>query len=103
MWENGGIMALPSIPPAAQMRAPQALDGPSRASFAAVRATPQGARQLDPSRDIPATQEQPERTLKVTLAQPRGFCAGVARAPATAPRALANYGPPVHVRHEIAP
>src|SRR5213080_1765126 len=101
MWENGGIMALPPIPPAAQMRAPQALDGPSGASFAAVRATPQGARQLDPSRDIPATQERPERTIKVMLAQPRGFCAGVVRAIEIVERALEKYGPPVYVRHEI--
>jgi len=101
MWENGGIMALPPIPPAAQMRAPQALDGPSGASFAAVRATPQGARQLDPSRDIPATQEQPGRTIKVMLAQPRGFCAGVVRAIEIVERALEKYGPPVYVRHEI--
>ena len=94
-------MALPPIPPAAQMRAPQALDGPSGASFAAVRATPQGARQLDPSRDIPATQERPERTIKVMLAQPRGFCAGVVRAIEIVERALEKYGPPVYVRHEI--
>src|SRR5213080_1795658 len=101
MWENGGIMALPPIPPAAQMRPPQAPDGPSRASLAAVRAAPQGARQLDPSRDIPATQEQPGRTIKVMLAQPRGFCAGVVRAIEIVERALEKYGPPVYVRHEI--
>src|SRR5437773_9351563 len=94
-------MALPPIPPAAQMRPPQAPDGPSRASLAAVRAAPQGARQLDPSRDIPATQEQPGRTIKVMLAQPRGFCAGVVRAIEIVERALEKYGPPVYVRHEI--
>src|SRR5437667_12186168 len=101
MWENGGIMALPPIPPAAQMRPRPAPDGPSRASLAAVRAAPQGARQLDPSRDIPATQEQPGRTIKVMLAQPRGFCAGVVRAIEIVERALEKYGPPVYVRHEI--
>src|SRR5437667_7143491 len=101
MWENGGIMALPPIPPAAQMRPRPAPDGPSRASLAAVRAAPQGARQLDPSRDIPATQEQPSRAIKVILAQPRGFCAGVVRAIEIVERALKKYGPPVYVRHEI--
>ena len=42
-----------------------------------------------------------ERTLKVVLAQPRGFCAGVERAIDIVERALALYGPPVYVRHEI--
>ena len=42
-----------------------------------------------------------ERTLKVILAQPRGFCAGVERAIDIVERALAIYGPPVYVRHEI--
>ncbi|WP_439814848.1 4-hydroxy-3-methylbut-2-enyl diphosphate reductase [Zavarzinia sp. CC-PAN008] len=39
--------------------------------------------------------------LKVLLAQPRGFCAGVERAIDIVERALAKYGPPVYVRHEI--
>lgn len=39
--------------------------------------------------------------LKVILAQPRGFCAGVDRAIEIVERALALYGPPVYVRHEI--
>ncbi len=38
---------------------------------------------------------------KVVLAQPRGFCAGVEMAVATVERALAQYGPPLHVFHEI--
>ena len=41
------------------------------------------------------------RTLKVFLAQPRGFCAGVERAIEIVERALKIYGPPVYVRHEI--
>ncbi|MGD9921318.1 MAG: 4-hydroxy-3-methylbut-2-enyl diphosphate reductase [Pseudorhodoplanes sp.] len=41
------------------------------------------------------------RTLKVFLAQPRGFCAGVVRAIDIVERALKKYGPPVYVRHEI--
>jgi (E)-4-hydroxy-3-methyl-but-2-enyl pyrophosphate reductase (IPP and DMAPP forming) len=39
--------------------------------------------------------------MKVILAQPRGFCAGVVRAIEIVERALGNYGPPVYVRHEI--
>ena len=39
--------------------------------------------------------------LRVVLAQPRGFCAGVERAIEIVERALAIYGPPVYVRHEI--
>ncbi|NBX73553.1 MAG: 4-hydroxy-3-methylbut-2-enyl diphosphate reductase [Alphaproteobacteria bacterium] len=39
--------------------------------------------------------------MKVFLAQPRGFCAGVERAIAIVEMALAKYGPPVYVRHEI--
>jgi 4-hydroxy-3-methylbut-2-en-1-yl diphosphate reductase len=39
--------------------------------------------------------------MKVILAQPRGFCAGVVRAIDIVERALEKYGPPVYVRHEI--
>ncbi|MSR74214.1 MAG: 4-hydroxy-3-methylbut-2-enyl diphosphate reductase [Planctomycetes bacterium] len=39
--------------------------------------------------------------LKVTLAAPRGFCAGVERAIEIVERALQRYGPPVYVRKEI--
>lgn len=38
---------------------------------------------------------------KVILARPRGFCAGVEMAVATVERALAKYGPPLYVFHEI--
>ena len=41
------------------------------------------------------------RHLKIILAQPRGFCAGVERAIEIVERALKIYGPPVYVRHEI--
>lgn len=40
-------------------------------------------------------------TLKILLAKPRGFCAGVDRAIQIVERALKQYGPPVYVRHEI--
>ena len=39
--------------------------------------------------------------MKVILAQPRGFCAGVERAIEIVERALQKYGRPVYVRHEI--
>jgi 4-hydroxy-3-methylbut-2-en-1-yl diphosphate reductase len=39
--------------------------------------------------------------MKVLLAQPRGFCAGVERAIQTVERALALRGAPIYVRHEI--
>ncbi len=39
--------------------------------------------------------------LNVVLCSPRGFCAGVVRAIDSVERALAIYGPPVYVRHEI--
>src|SRR5712671_3564593 len=50
-----------------------------------------------------ATRTDATRTdaIKVVLAQPRGFCAGVVRAIEIVERALEKYGPPVYVRHEI--
>nr|WP_158915999.1 4-hydroxy-3-methylbut-2-enyl diphosphate reductase [Caulobacter sp. S45] len=39
--------------------------------------------------------------MRVVLAQPRGFCAGVVRAIDIVERALQKYGQPVYVRHEI--
>lgn len=39
--------------------------------------------------------------VRVVLAQPRGFCAGVVRAIEIVERALDQYGKPVYVRHEI--
>ncbi|MSO70561.1 MAG: 4-hydroxy-3-methylbut-2-enyl diphosphate reductase [Alphaproteobacteria bacterium] len=47
---------------------------------------------------MPATSLPP---LKVLLATPRGFCAGVERAIEIVERALAKHGAPVYVRHEI--
>src|SRR5258706_15791198 len=43
----------------------------------------------------------PKPPLRVLLCSPRGFCAGVVRAIDSVERALALYGPPVYVRHEI--
>ena len=42
-----------------------------------------------------------KQPLRVILAQPRGFCAGVVRAVDIVERALQIYGAPVYVRHEI--
>jgi 4-hydroxy-3-methylbut-2-enyl diphosphate reductase len=38
---------------------------------------------------------------KLLLSKPRGFCAGVDRAIETVERALAQWGPPIYVKHEI--
>jgi len=51
------------------------------------------------SQEPAANAEKPP--LKVVLCSPRGFCAGVVRAIDSVERALALYGPPVYVRHEI--
>ena len=42
-----------------------------------------------------------KKNIKIVLAQPRGFCAGVERAIDIVERALEKYGAPVYVRHEI--
>lgn len=39
--------------------------------------------------------------MRILLAEPRGFCAGVDRAIAIVARALEKFGPPIYVRHEI--
>ncbi|WP_428332692.1 4-hydroxy-3-methylbut-2-enyl diphosphate reductase [Novosphingobium sp.] len=47
-----------------------------------------------------STPEDREK-LRVLIAAPRGFCAGVDRAIEIVERAIARYGAPVYVRHEI--
>ena len=42
-----------------------------------------------------------KRGIKVILAKPRGFCAGVERAIDIVNKTLVKYGAPVYVRHEI--
>ncbi|MCZ6343898.1 hypothetical protein O5286_29345, partial [Escherichia coli] len=37
----------------------------------------------------------------ILLANPRGFCAGVDRAISIVEKALAIYGAPIYVRHEV--
>ncbi len=41
------------------------------------------------------------KELKILLASPRGFCAGVDRAIEIVKKTLEKFGPPVYVRHEI--
>ena len=42
-----------------------------------------------------------KKELKIYLASPRGFCAGVKRAIEIVDKSLNQYGSPVYVRHEI--
>ena len=44
-----------------------------------------------------------KKDLKIYLASPRGFCAGVKRAIEIVEKAINKYGAPVYVRHEIVP
>lgn len=41
------------------------------------------------------------KKINIILAKPRGFCAGVERAVEIVEKAIAKYGAPVYVRHEI--
>mgnify|MGYP000020555109 CR=1 FL=1 len=45
--------------------------------------------------------QRKERALKIYLANPRGFCAGVDRAIEIVDLSLKTYGAPIYVRHEI--
>jgi 4-hydroxy-3-methylbut-2-en-1-yl diphosphate reductase len=54
--------------------------------------------------DADSSLKQPEglrMNKEILLAQPRGFCAGVDRAIEIVERALAEFGAPIYVRHEI--
>jgi 4-hydroxy-3-methylbut-2-en-1-yl diphosphate reductase len=48
-----------------------------------------------------ATEHHTGEHAEILLAQPRGFCAGVDRAIEIVERALAMFGAPIYVRHEI--
>jgi 4-hydroxy-3-methylbut-2-enyl diphosphate reductase len=50
---------------------------------------------------IPIETPPSKPQLRLVRCAPRGFCAGVVRAIESVERALALYGPPVYVRHEI--
>ena len=43
----------------------------------------------------------PKPELRLLIAAPRGFCAGVDRAIKIVELAIERFGPPVYVRHEI--
>ncbi|MGD0763199.1 MAG: 1-deoxy-D-xylulose-5-phosphate synthase [Roseiarcus sp.] len=65
-----------------------------------------GANQIHPAEPIAnahASVAAPRQRapLRVILAQPRGFCAGVVRAIEIVERSLEKYDQPVYVRHEI--
>jgi 4-hydroxy-3-methylbut-2-en-1-yl diphosphate reductase len=49
----------------------------------------------------PAVAQTPKPPLTIYMAAPRGFCAGVDRAIQIVELAIAKYGAPVYVRHEI--
>ena len=42
-----------------------------------------------------------KKELKIYLASPRGFCAGVKRAIEIVEKSISKFGAPVYVRHEI--
>ena len=42
-----------------------------------------------------------KKEIHITLAEPRGFCAGVERAIAIVEKTLEKYGAPIYVRHEV--
>ena len=42
-----------------------------------------------------------KKKLKIYLASPRGFCAGVKRAIDIVEKSIDKFGSPVYVRHEI--
>ena len=50
---------------------------------------------------LPQPQPLPLPPLRLLIAAPRGFCAGVDRAILIVERAIEQYGGPVYVRHEI--
>ena len=56
---------------------------------------------MDNFHKIPYTRFMDKKPLKILLAAPRGFCAGVDRAIQIVEMALEKYGAPVYVRHEI--
>src|SRR5260370_35095483 len=62
-------------------------------SLISSRTRAQARRRTPPKR-------RPGERMEVTLAQPRGFCAGEVRAIEIGERALALYGPPVYVLHQ---
>ncbi len=85
------------------------MSAPSRHTGRAIPAAPTGATSPEPPRVMPADtvraqDARPDTApppLRVLLAAPRGFCAGVDRAVRVVEEALKRDGKPVYVRHEI--
>ena len=46
-------------------------------------------------------EQKKDNQLKIYLASPRGFCAGVDRAVEIVKKSLQKFGAPIYVRHEI--
>jgi 4-hydroxy-3-methylbut-2-enyl diphosphate reductase len=74
------------------------MSGRRNAKFAVVEEIMTDSPLESPTLEKPVAQKP---SLHVLLCSPRGFCAGVVRAIESVERALALYGPPVYVRHEI--
>ncbi len=55
--------------------------------------------QIQDVQTVPNSQPRPD--MRIVLAGPRGFCAGVDRAIRVVEEAIRRYGAPVYVRHEI--
>ena len=55
----------------------------------------------DQAQKAPVDAADAKAPLKLLIAAPRGFCAGVDRAIEIVERAITRYGAPVYVRHEI--
>ncbi len=55
----------------------------------------------DPTADVRPSPEHGDGRKRVTLAAPRGYCAGVDRAVITVEKALDTYGSPIYVRKQI--
>src|SRR5262245_58244385 len=70
------------------------------ASSTACAACIHGSRRVSMPRS-PAARREKMTAMEVLLAKPRGFCAGVERAIEIVERALAQFGAPIYVRHEI--
>src|SRR5215813_3812227 len=62
---------------------------------------PLGCKQADFTLHDRFFMAESRKPLKIVLASPRGFCAGVERAIQIVERAIERYGSPVYVRHEI--
>jgi 4-hydroxy-3-methylbut-2-en-1-yl diphosphate reductase len=72
-------------------------------TLGAMTTSPQAAENADQGHAAQSPDPRPEgeRTKRVLLAKPRGYCAGVDRAVVTVEKALETYGPPIYVRKEI--